>query len=66
MSATAGTTFFLDNFALKCFDPQSTTGTYINCGEAEFVRVVHEHYEQVNPVYLVLKLTTTWAACAVC
>ncbi len=49
MSGTAGATFFLDDFALKCFAPQSAAGTYIDCDEKEFVRLVHEHYDRVPP-----------------
>ncbi len=49
MSGTAGATSFLDDFALKCFAPQSAAGTYIDCDKAEFVRVVQEHHDRVPP-----------------
>ena len=43
MSGLAGDTFFLDDFALKVFDPDTASGTSISFDKAEFVRIVHEH-----------------------
>ncbi|KAK9837293.1 hypothetical protein WJX81_004048 [Elliptochloris bilobata] len=44
MSGLAGDTFFLDDFALKVFDPKAASGTCISFDKAEFVRIVHEHH----------------------
>ena len=47
MSGLAGDTFFLDDFALKVFDPDTASGTSISFDKADFVRVVHEHHAKV-------------------
>ena len=63
MSGTAGATFFLDDFALKCFVPQSAAGTYIDCDTANFLRLVHEHYDRVPPS---TSLVATHSPCSLC
>ena len=47
MSGLAGDTFFLDDFALKVFDPDTASGTSISFDKADFVRIVHEHHAKV-------------------
>ena len=48
MSGLAGDIFFLDDFALKVFDPRTASGTCISFDKAEFVRLVHEHHAKVG------------------
>ena len=47
MSGLAGDTFFLDDFAMKVFDPDMASGTCISFDKAAFVRTVHEHHAKV-------------------
>ena len=65
MSGLTGDVFFLDDFALKVFDPANISGTCIRYDKAEFVRVVHEHHAKVR--YLICApLLFVLCACPSC